>query len=130
MAERDLRSFLAGLGDAVLRVTGPVAPRFEVAALLRESQHAGRVLVCDNVAGFPGVKIAGNLFSSRALAARALGTTPEQLTETWVERSRGRIAPVAAAEVPVQQVVHHEPADLAELLPLMTHYEHDAAPYL
>ncbi|CAG1007704.1 2,5-furandicarboxylate decarboxylase 1 [Burkholderiales bacterium] len=130
MAFSDLRAYLDALGGELIRVAEPLHPRFEVAALLSALQGAGRPVLCDNVVGHPGRRIAGNLLASRGLAAKALGCAEEDLVATYVARSAGRIAPVRAREVPVQAVVHREPRDVSTLLPLLTHYEKDAAPFL
>jgi 2,5-furandicarboxylate decarboxylase 1 len=130
LAHADLRAFLDGLGGDLLRLKESVSPRHEVAAVLKQAQGGGQAVLFENVAGFPGVRIAGNLLSGRRLAARALGTTEDRLIETYVERTAQGIAPVAAREVPVQEVAHRQPEDVAALLPLMTHHEKDAAPFL
>ncbi|MCO5096303.1 MAG: UbiD family decarboxylase [Rhodocyclaceae bacterium] len=130
MANVDLRSFLDGLGVDLLRVKESVSPKHEIAAVLRQAQNGGHAVLFEQVAGFPGVRVVGNLLSSRRLAARALGTDEARLIETYVAKSAQGVAPVAAREVPVQEVVHRQPADVAALLPLMTHHEKDAAPFL
>lgn len=129
MGHRDLRSFLDGLED-LIRVREPLDPKFEIAALLKEAQGRGRAVLFEQVAGYPGARIAGNLLASRRLAARALGTSEERLVETYVARSTQGVPPVRASEVPAQEVVHRQPRDIAALLPLMTHHEKDAAPFL
>lgn len=130
MAYPDLRAFLEGLGDDVIRVDAPLNPRFEVAALLAEMQASGRAVVCDNIKGYPGRRVAGNLLASRRLAARALGADEGKLVDTYVARSAQRVPPVRATAAPVHAVVHRAPCDVAALLPLLTHYEKDAAPFL
>ncbi len=131
MGHRDLRGFLDALGSDLIRVREPLDPRFEIAALLAEVQASGRAVLFENVKGRPGMRIAGNLLSSRRLAARALGTSEDKLIDTYVERTGQRVPPVPApGAVPVQAVVHHQPADVAALLPLITHHEKDAAPFL
>jgi 2,5-furandicarboxylate decarboxylase 1 len=130
MAHLDLRGFLDDLGDDLIRVGEPYDPRFEVAALLSEVQASGKAVLCENVKGRPGARIAGNLLSSRRLAARALGTSEDKLVDTYVARSTRRVPPVPAREAPVQEVVHRRPDDVGALLPLLTHYEQDAAPFL
>lgn len=130
MAYLDLRGFLDDLGGDLIRVAAPLSPRFEVAALLAEVQASGRAVICENINGYPGRRIVGNMLASRRLAARALGTTEGRLVETYVERSARRVPPVPAKDAPVQAVVHRQPADVGALLPLLTHYEKDAAPFL
>ncbi len=96
MAHLDLRGFLDDLGDDLIRVGEPYDPRFEVAALLSEVQASGKAVLCENVKGWPGARIAGNLLSSRRLAARALGTSEDKLVDTYVARSTRRVPPVPA----------------------------------
>lgn len=130
MSYRDLRAFLDDLGTDLLRVAAPLDPQYEVAAVLREVAAHGRSVLFENVPGHPGIRIAGNLLASRRLAAKALGTSEDKLFETYAERGAKAIAPVVAGEVPVQEVVHREPADVGALLPLLTHHADDAAPFL
>ena len=130
MAYLDLRGFLDDLAGELIRVGEPLDPQFEVAALLSEVQGTGRAVLCENIKGRPGARIAGNLLASRRLAARALGTSEDKLVETYVARSAQRVPPVQAKAAPVQEVVHRQPADVGALLPLLTHYEKDAAPFL
>ncbi len=130
MASLDLRGFLDDLAGELIRVGEPLDPQFEVAALLSEVQGTGRAVLCENIKGRPGARIAGNLLASRRLAARALGTSEDKLVETYVARSAQSVPPVQAKAVPVQEVVHRQPADVGALLPRLTHYEKDAAPFL
>lgn len=131
MGHRDLRGFLDDLAGDLIRVREPLDPKFEIAALLNEVQAGGRAVLFENVRGHPGTRIAGNLLSSRRLAARALGTSEDRLVDTYVERSAQRVAPVQAmGAAPVHDFVHRQPADVQALLPLLTHYEKDAAPFL
>jgi 2,5-furandicarboxylate decarboxylase 1 len=130
MAYQDLRAFLEDLGDDLLRVREPLAPRFEVAAMLANLQGSGRAVLLENIAGHPGARVAGNLLCSRRLAARALGCEPAALIDTYLARSQSRLPPERAREVPVQEVVWRQPQDIGALLPLLTHYAQDAAPFL
>jgi 2,5-furandicarboxylate decarboxylase 1 len=131
MGARDLREFLAGLGDELLRVPQPFHPKFEVAALLREAQTTGRALLFEDVVGYPGARIAGNLLASRRLLAQALGTSEEGIADAYLS-SKERSAPPVPFEgtPPVQEVVHEEPEDLLSLLPILTHHAGDVAPYI
>ncbi|MDR2240550.1 MAG: UbiD family decarboxylase [Zoogloeaceae bacterium] len=130
MAYSDLRSFLDDLADDLIRVREPLDPRFEIAALLAEVQKSGKAVLFEGVKGRPGQRVAGNLLASRRLAARALGVSEDNLIATYTARSAQRVPPVLAKEAPAQTVVHRDPADIAALLPLLTHYEKDAAPFL
>ena len=130
MTYRDLRAFLDDLGSELLRVSAPLDPKFEVAGVLREAAALGRPVLFEQVPDRPGVRIAGNLLASRRLAAKALGTSEDKLFEVYAERGARGLAPEIAAEVPVQEIVHHNPPDVGALLPLLTHHANDAAPFL
>ncbi|MBZ0126473.1 MAG: UbiD family decarboxylase [Rhodocyclaceae bacterium] len=114
MASLDLRGFLDDLAGELIRVGEPLDPQFEVAALLSEVQGTGRAVLCENIKGRSGAR----------------GTSEDKLVDTYVARSAQRVPPVPAQEAPVQAVVHRQPADVGALLPLLTHYENDAAPFL
>jgi 2,5-furandicarboxylate decarboxylase 1 len=58
-----------------------------------------------------------------------MGVPYDELVERFTERVTAPIAPEAADEAPVLEVVHDD-VDLAALLPILTHYENDAGPYI
>lgn len=127
----DLRSFLADLGDDLLQVEQTLDPVFEIAALLRESQFRGQAILCENIKGYPGARVSGNLLTSRKIVARALGCTEDNLAATYMARKEQCIAPIPyTGAAPVQEIVHHQPNDLLSILPVMTHHEQDVAPFI
>ena len=130
MSYRDLRAFLADLGDDLLHIDQAFDPRFEIAAMLRALPQNGPVALFGNIVGHPGARIVGNLIASRARTARALGCSEETLAATYLQRSRKGIAPVAVSDAPVKELVHRGPIDLLSLLPILTHYEKDGAPFI
>lgn len=131
MAYSDLRSFLSELGDDLLTIRQPFDPRFEIAALLRSMPEDGPALLFENVSGYPGARVAGNLIASRRRVARALGTTEDRLVQTYLRHRDNGLPPVAArGAAPVKEVIHRDPDDLLALLPILTHHEKDAAPFI
>lgn len=131
MSYSDLRSFLAELDEDLLRVKQALDPKFEIAAFLRASQFGGQAVLCENIIGFPGASVSGNLLTSRRIVARALGCTEKNLAETYMARKDQCIPPIAArGHAPVQEIVHNESIDLLATLPIMTHHEQDAAPFI
>lgn len=131
MGYQDLRSFLAGNEGETLRIESGFKPEFEMAALLHKAQADGRIVLFEDVTGYPGTKVAGNLLASRARTARALGTTEEKLNETYLNCKKHAISPVQyEGDAPVQEVIHRDPTDLLSLLPVLTHHEKDVAPFI
>lgn len=130
MTYRDLRDFLDALGGDLRRVAEPMSPRFEIAAALRQARADAPALMFDQVSGHPGWRVAGNLIAHRRRLALAFGTTPEALAETYLERKQRGIEPAGVRDAPVKQVVATRGDDLLDALPILTHHERDAAPFI
>ncbi|NMG75157.1 UbiD family decarboxylase [Aromatoleum diolicum] len=131
MAYPDLRAFLSDLGDDLLHVRQEFDPKFEIAAVLRSLPADAPAVLFENLAGYPGARVAGNLIANRRRMALALGTTEERLAQTWLENKGRALAPVIAkGSAPVQEVVHRSPDALLSLLPILTHHEKDAGPFI
>jgi len=132
---KDLRSFIAELEakhpEEVARVTKPISPRYEITALLTQLEKAKRfpLLYCENVDG-NDAPVVINAQASRKLMALALECQAEQLAAKFTERQGKPIAPVEVADAPVHEVVKlGDDVDLTHV-PLLTHYDVNAAPYV
>lgn len=130
----DLRSALALLDEAqkLARVKRPVDPAWEVTAVLDRLEQLQRfpAVLFQEITGFPGWSITGNVFAARESIAALLGTTPAELTVTLDERLEHPIEPVLVSDGPVhEQVLLGEEASL-DRVPLVVHHEGDAAPYI
>ena len=126
----DLRGFLADLGKDLLNVGQPFDPKHEMAAFLRAMPANGPAVLFENVVGHPGARVVGNLVASRARVARALNTSEAELATTYLQRTRQGIAPRPCDDAPVKEVRHTAPLDIAELLPVLTHYAGDGGPFI
>lgn len=132
---KDLRSFIAELEskhpEEVARVSKAISPRYEITALLTQLERSKRfpLLVCENVEG-SDAPVVINAQASRKLMALALECKPEELAATFTERQSRPLAPLEVAEAPVHEAVKlAEHADLTKV-PLLTHYDVNAAPYV
>jgi UbiD family decarboxylase len=132
---KDLRSFIAELEakhpEEVARVTKSISPRYEITALLTQLEKVKRfpLLYCENVEG-SDAPVVINAQASRKLMALALECKPEALAAKFTERQGKPIAPVEVNDAPVQEVVKIDAeVDLAKV-PLLTHYDVNAAPYV
>ncbi len=130
MSYPDLRAFLADLRSDLLTVEQAFDTKHEMAALLRAMPADGPAVLFENVTGHPGARVIGNLVASRRRVAQALDTSEEKLAATYLQRTRQGIAPRTATEAPVKDVQHLAPADLAALLPVLTHHEGDGGPFI
>ena len=133
--KNDLRSFLARVGehqpDLLLRVAREVSPRWELSAVQKRLQDEGRLAILrfDRVAGHT-MPVVTNLVATKRHAALALGTSPENVVACFADAMKRRVPTRTIAGGPVQEIVHTGSAADLRLLPIITHCEHDAGPYL
>ncbi|MSP37297.1 MAG: UbiD family decarboxylase [Deltaproteobacteria bacterium] len=132
---KDLRSFIAELEakhpEEVARVAKSISPRYEITALLTQLEKAKRfpLLICEKVAG-GDAPVVINAQASRKLMALALDCKQDDLAARFTERQGKPIAPVEVSDTPVHEVVKlGDDIDLAKI-PLLTHYDVNAAPYV
>ena len=132
---KDLRSFIAELEakhpEEVARVTQPISPRYEITALLTQLEKAKRfpLLYCESVEG-SDAPVVINAQASRKLMALALECKAEELAAKFTERQGKPMAPAEVADAPVHEVVKlGDDVDLTQV-PLLTHYDVNAAPYV
>jgi UbiD family decarboxylase len=132
---KDLRSFIAELEakypEEVARVTKPISPRYEITALLTQLEKAKRfpLLYCEHVEG-SHAPVVINAQASRKLMALALECQAEELAAKFTERQGKPIAPMEVPDAPVHEVVKlGDDVDLTQV-PLLTHYDVNAAPYV
>jgi 2,5-furandicarboxylate decarboxylase 1 len=131
----DLRHFITQLEskhpEEIARVTKPISPRYEITALLTQLEKQKRfpLLICENVAGADAPAVI-NAQASRKLMALALQCRPEELASKFSERQNRPIAPTEVNAAPVHEVVKlGDEVDLTKI-PLLTHYDVNAAPYV
>jgi 2,5-furandicarboxylate decarboxylase 1 len=132
---KDLRSFIAELEakspEEIARVNKPLSPRYEISALLTHLEKIKRfpLLFFEKVKG-SDAPVVINAQASRRLMAIALDGKPEDLARKFGERQSKPIPPVEVTEAPVQEVMKlGDEADLTEV-PMLTHYDVNAAPYI
>ena len=129
-SQSDLHSYIqdAEAAGKVYRVTKEVDPHRNLAALAEESD---RVILFENVAGYEGWTVAANLLGDRDLEAIALKTPRERVLTTLVEGfDKGPREQKIVETGPVKEVIWHgEDANLSRI-PVVTHSELDAGPYI
>jgi 2,5-furandicarboxylate decarboxylase 1 len=123
----DLRTFLdqlAAQGD-LARIQRPVDPRHEIAAVMkRGAEEEGPALLFEHVK-VSKIPLVGNVLAARRRLALALGTSIDQLRETYRQRIEKPLPAVRVEQARAQ----HEFADLFSL-PIITAHERDAGPYI
>jgi 2,5-furandicarboxylate decarboxylase 1 len=124
---RDQLAMLDELGE-VRHVSREVSPRFEIAAVAKR-MDGGPALVFDRVEGHEMPVVIG-VDGDRRRIARSFGETPQSLVERYMAAITEPLDPVIVDDGPVREVVVEAPFDVAEQLPILTHYEHDGGQYL
>lgn len=133
--KKDLREFLDVVGERapelLARVSRAVDPKWELSSVQKRLQADGElpVLVFDRVSGHE-MPVVSNLFASKRHLALALGTDSEQVIERFGDAQKHRIPPREVSSGPVKDVVLTKDAADLRVLPLVTHCEKDAGPYL
>ena len=132
---KDLRGFIAEIEakypEEVARVTKPISPRYEITALLTQLEKKKRfpLLFCENVSG-SDAPVAINLQASRKLMAVALECKPNELADRFSQRQSKPIPPTEINGAPVHEAISTGTEIDLTKVPLLTHYDVNAAPYI
>jgi len=131
---RDLRGALGRLEEtgALAVVERKVDRNWEVTAVLDRLEREGRhpAVLFRSIEGFPGWSIAGNVFASRSAIAALLNVPKEHLTQELSVRLDRPIEPEIVMSGPVQEHILLGDAATLDAVPLPTHHERDAGPYV
>src|SRR4029077_14386849 len=132
---KDLRGFIAALEtqapEDIVRIKEPISPRYEISAILThlEKRKRSPLLCFDNVEGGKAPVVI-NAQASRRLMALALECKPEDLARTFSERQSKPIPPIEVNDAPVHEItIFGAEIDLTKI-PILTHYDVNAAPYI
>jgi len=132
---KELRSFIAQIEsehpEEIARVTKPISPRYEITALLTQLERSKRfpLLFCEKVNG-SNAPVVINVQASRKLMAFALECRPDELAAAFSARQNRPIPPVELSAASVHEVLRlGDEVDLTQV-PLLTHYDVNAAPYI
>lgn len=133
--EVDLRSFLELLTEKgeLLQLGDEVRSQFEITAVLKEvlGEQGGQAILFENVVGYPGKKVTGNLLGSRRKLALALGCEESELRDVYLQKRMAEIEPeMTKKTAPCQEEVIAGEPDLRALLPVPLFHEGDAGPYI
>jgi 2,5-furandicarboxylate decarboxylase 1 len=123
---RDWLDYLEARGR--LKVLKPgIGLRFELAAIAKRLDGR-RATLFPKPDGHP-IPVVSGLTSDRGWMAEAMGVEPADLLVRFQEAALDPLPCDETTTAPAQEVVHRD-VDLARLLPLPTHNEHDSAPYI
>ncbi len=122
-----LRGFLQDMEEKgeVTHVKDQVSPHYEISSIMK-SFDGGPILVFDNVKGYR-TKVVANVCGTRERICSALNVTLENLYKRLLDAWRSPTSAEVVKEGQVKEVV--EKADLSKV-PILRHFEKDAAPYI
>ncbi len=135
MNQQDWRAFIDQVeksdSSQLLRIRDEIRPAYEVTAFMAELQRQGSspLVIFENVKGY-SLPVITNLSGSRARIALALKTKERDLYKEYARRI-GSLTP--------EKIVKSSPAHFriytgddidVQRLPILTHFQEDAAPYI
>lgn len=113
---------------AMLRLQRPVSQQYEAAALLKKSR--GELpLYFEHINGVSCPMVAG-LGGTRQLIAHSMGIAPEEIVPRLASAIAAPLPVQTVQNAPVQQNVVTAPFSIDRYLPVLTHYEKDAGPFI
>jgi 2,5-furandicarboxylate decarboxylase 1 len=128
----DLRTFVQRLEESgeLVRVSEELSTQHEIAAAIKYvAQREGKAVLFERAKDYD-VPIVANLLGSRERVAMAFDVKEHDLDETYLARAQNRIKPVVVTSAPVQEVMIESEIDIRRTLPVLTHHEKDAGPYM
>lgn len=120
---RDVIDFLKEI-NRLLVINIPLSPKFEIAAALKVFD--GQPVLFRNVRGH-NIKVVGGICSSRELVSRIIGVSPSSLHDVLLNAIDNPKPPTKVDDAPVKDRIVKP--NLYSL-PILTHYERDAGPYI
>jgi 2,5-furandicarboxylate decarboxylase 1 len=126
---RTLRDWLDHLAarNRLAVIKPEVDLRFELAAFAKRLD--GRRATLFPRPGGHAMPVVSGLISDRAWMAEAMGVEPNEVVSTFQAAALAPLPWREVATAPAQEIIHRD-VDLARLLPLPTHNEHDGGPYI
>jgi 2,5-furandicarboxylate decarboxylase 1 len=105
-----------------------VALKFELAAYAKRLDGQ-RATVFPQPGGH-AIPVVSGLVSDRGWMAEAMGVEPADMLARFQDAASNPTPWQEVMSAPAQETVHRAPLDLAKILPLPTHNEHDGGPYI
>jgi len=132
MSFKDLRGFVDRLekeGELV-RIKEELSTEYEIPAAIKHvARYEGQAVLFEKVKGYD-TPIVGNLLGSQRRLAMAFGVKEDQLEEAYMARVQNPVKPKMVRQAPVQEVFVDSDIDICRTIPVLTHHEKDAGPYM
>lgn len=124
-----LRSFLEKkeVKNQIVYVNEEVSPLFEISSIMKRFDQNGPIFVFEKVKGQAN-KVVTNICGTRERLCAALDVEPEHLYNQLVEAWKNPSKPKIVKNSSVKEDVVEKPK--LSKIPILTHFEKDAAPYV
>ncbi len=135
MSKQDWRSFInqaeTNNPDQVMRITEAVDPAYEATAFLAELERQGKspIVVFENIKG-TSIPVLANLLGSRARMALAFETDEQNLIAEYSNRKNNYYREKAVKDSPAHYKIYEGDQIDTSILPILTHFQADPAPYI
>ncbi len=115
--------------NRLLTTDREVDPRFEIPAVMKSAEKVEKAILFEKVKGSK-FRVVNNLLASRDMLALIFETTPQRVVNEWIDRIKDPIEPEIVSSGPVKDVIQKGPDVNLEALPIVTHCNKDAGPYI
>ncbi len=129
---KDLREFIGELEAAkeLIRVKDELSTQFEVSAAINILKNKyDKAIIFEQVRGYD-VPVVANVLGSRKKLAMALGVGEDEYEAAYLERKDTFIKPELKESDLPDEVSIDKDVDILKVMPVLTHSEKDAGPYL
>jgi UbiD family decarboxylase len=122
-----LREFLGKMEKEkeILHIKNKLATRFEIPFIMKSFENQGPILMFENVKDY-GTKVVANVCGTRRRICAALDVDKDGLYRKLTEAWRSPRKPKVVGDSAVKEVAEK---DLSQI-PVLTHFERDAGPYI
>ena len=115
--------------DKLCEVEEEISPEFEISSFLwLASLKTEKIFLFRKVKGY-GMPVIANVVFAPEVISLGMGVEEKELTPVFAERVKKTIEPYIVADGPVKESVASS-INLREVLPILTHYKDDSAPYI
>jgi UbiD family decarboxylase len=109
----------------ILHVKDELSTKFEISAIMKSFESDGRLLLFENVKDY-GTKVVANVCGTRKRICAALNIAPDGLYQRLIEAWHSLKKPKIVEDGMVKEITEK---DLSKV-PILTHFEKDAGPYV
>jgi UbiD family decarboxylase len=120
-----LREFLKKMEKEILHIKNELATRFEIPFIMKSFDNQDPILLFENVKGYE-TNVVANVCGTRKRICEALDVNQDGLYRKLTEAWRAPKKPKVVGDGAVKEV---DEKDLSNI-PILTHFERDAGPYI